>query len=74
MARRPARGGSAKKPKVSLIVTDDKDVRVRVRPGAKLRVVAVETLTPDLKKGGPIGARLCGYGTNVCLALLDIGK
>jgi hypothetical protein len=73
MSRKPRRRGG-KTPKVSLIVSDDKDVKVKVRPGAKLNVVRVETITPDLKKSGPIGARLCGYGSNVCLALIDIGK
>jgi hypothetical protein len=65
MARKPA--------KVSLIVSDDKDVRVKARPG-KLHVVQVETVTPDLKKAGRVGARLCGYGTNMCLAIIDIDK
>lgn len=69
MARKPA-----KTSKVSLIVSDDKDVRVKVRPGAKLHVVQVETITPDLKKAGRIGARLCGYGSNMCLAIVDIDK
>jgi hypothetical protein len=68
MARKPA-----KKPKVSLIVSDDKDVKLKARPG-KLHVVQVETITPDLKKAGRVGARLCGYGTNMCLAIIDIDK
>lgn len=73
MAQKPRRGG-ARKPKVSLIVSDERDVRVKVRPGTKLNVVQVETITPELKKGGPIGARLCGYGSNLCLAIIDIDK
>jgi hypothetical protein len=68
MARKPA-----KKPKVSLIVSDNKDVKLRVRPG-KLHVAQVEAITPDLKKAGRFGARLCGYGTNICLAIIDIDK
>jgi hypothetical protein len=68
MARKPV-----KKPKVSLIVSDDKDVRLKVRPG-KLHVAQVETITPDLKKAGRVGARLCGYGSNMCLAIIDIDK
>lgn len=68
MARAPA-----KKPKVSLIVSDDRDVKVKARPG-KLHVVQVETITPGLKKAGRVGARLCGYGTNMCLAIIDIDK
>ena len=68
MARKPS-----KKSKVSLIVSDDKDVRVKARPG-KLHVVQVGTVTPDLKAAGRVGARLCGYGSNMCLAIIDIDK
>jgi hypothetical protein len=68
MARKPA-----KKPKMSLIASDEKDVKVKVRPG-KLHVVHVETITPDLKKAGRVGARLCGLGTNMCIAIVDIEK
>lgn len=70
MARKATR--SAKKPKVSLIVADDKEVKVRARAGAKLHVVQVEMVTPDLKKARRVGARLCGYGSNICLALIDV--
>ena len=66
--------GRSKKPKVTLIASNKKDVKVRMRPGLKLHVVEVETLTPDLKKAGRIGARLCGYGTNLCLAFIDVTK
>lgn len=68
MARKPT-----KQPKVSLIVSDKKDVKTKIRLG-KLNVVQVETITPDLKKAGRVGARLCGYGTNMCLAFIDIDK
>lgn len=67
MARKPT-----KTPTISLIASEDKDVKVKVRPGAKLHVVKVETITPDLKKAGRVGARLCGYGSNVCLAIIDV--
>lgn len=69
MARKPAA-----KSKISLIATDDKDVRVKVRPGAKLNVMQVEAVTPDMKKAGRIGARLCGLGTNMCVAIIDVEK
>ena len=68
MARKPA-----KKPKVSLIVCDEKDVKLKARPG-KLHVVQVESITPDLKKAGRVGARLCGLGTNMCIAIVDVEK
>ena len=73
MARKPSRA-SGKKSKVSLIVSDDKDVRVKARPGAKLHVVEVEHVTPDLKKAARVGSRLCGFGTNICVALVDIAE
>lgn len=65
---------NAKVTKVSLIATDDKSVKVPVKPGQTLEVVQVETITPDLKKAGRVGARLCGYGTNICLALIDTSQ
>ena len=68
MARKPA-----KKPKVSLIVCDEKDVKLKARPG-KLHVVQVESITPDLKRAGRVGARLCGLGTNMCIAIVDVEK
>ena len=70
MARKPA----TKNPKVSLIVSEEKDVKLKVRAGAKLHVIEVESITPDLKKAGRVGARLCGYGSNMCLAIIDIEK
>ncbi|MDO9563219.1 MAG: hypothetical protein Q7J60_16505 [Bradyrhizobium sp.] len=69
MARKPAKSS-----KVSLIVSEDKDVRLKARPGAKMHVVQVESITPDLKKAARIGARLCGYGSNMCIAIIDIEK
>lgn len=68
MARKPA-----KKSKMSLIASDEKDVKVKVRPG-KLHVVQVETVTPDLKKASRFGARLCGLGTNMCIAIVDVDQ
>jgi hypothetical protein len=73
MARKPSRS-SGKKSKISLIVSDDKDVKVRARPGDKLHVVQVEHVTPDLKKAARVGSRLCGYGSNICVAIVDIAE
>ncbi len=66
----------AKKPgsaarKMKLIVSDEASPAVKLKPGQKLHVTAVSVITPDLKKGGPIAARLCG-GTSTCLALVEI--
>jgi hypothetical protein len=72
MARKPSRS-SGKKSKVSLIVTDDKEVKVRARPG-KMQIVQVEHVTPDLKKARRVGSRLCGYGSNICIAIVDVAE
>lgn len=69
MAKKPV-----KKPKVSLIVSDDKNVRLKAKVGARYQVVQVDAMTPDLKKAGRIGARLCGLGTNMCIAIVDVEK
>jgi hypothetical protein len=73
MAVKPTRG-KAGGTKVSLIVSDEKDVKVSARAGMKLNVVKVDAITPDLKKASRVGARLCGFGTNICLAFTEIQK
>lgn len=57
--------------KTMLIMSDDPRPAVNLRPGRKLQVMSVSIVTPDLKKGGPIAARLCG-GTNTCIALVEV--
>jgi hypothetical protein len=57
--------------KMKLIVSDDSSPAVNLKAGQKLQVIGVSVVTPDLKKGGPIAARLCG-GTNTCLALVEL--
>lgn len=57
--------------KMVLIVSDDSKPAVNLKRGQRLQVTAVALRTPDLKKGGPIAARLCG-GTNTCLALIEL--
>jgi hypothetical protein len=78
MAKKPTKGkaGGTKTggTKVTLVVSDDKDVKVSVRPGSRLNVVKVDSVTPDLKKASRVGARLCGFGTNICLAFTETGK
>jgi hypothetical protein len=73
MAKKSTKG-KAGGTKVTLIVSDDKDVKVSVRPGSRLNVVKVDSITPDLKKASRVGARLCGFGTNICLAFTEIEK
>ena len=57
--------------KIKLIISDDANPSVNVKAGQKLEVISVAVVTPDLKKGGPIAARLCG-GTSTCLALVEL--
>jgi len=73
MASKPTKGKTGGT-KVTLIVSDDKNVKVSVRPGTKLNVIKVDAVNPDLKKATLVGARLCGYGSNICLAFTEIGK
>ena len=71
MATSKAKKAVAPSGKMKLIVSDDANPAVILKPGQKLQVTAVAVVTPDLKKGGPIAARLCG-GTNTCLALVEL--
>lgn len=58
---------------MKLIVSDDKQPKVTLKPGMKLEVVTVALAGADLKKPKKIAARLCG-GTSTCVALIEIGK
>jgi len=55
----------------TLVVSDDKNPQVAVKPGTKLEVVSVALVGPNLKKPAKLAARLCG-GTTTCLALVEI--
>lgn len=66
-ARKPSSASS----KMRLIVSDDANPAVVLKAGQKLQVTAVSVVTPELKKSGPIAARLCG-GTSTCLAIVEI--
>lgn len=69
MAKNPKLPGT----KVSLITTEDPEVKLSIKPGLELRVVEVDFITPDLKSAPRIAARLCGMGSNVCLAVVETG-
>jgi len=56
---------------MKLIVSNDKNPKVLVKPGTTLKVTTVSLADPQLKKPKKIAARLCG-GTNTCLALVDV--
>jgi hypothetical protein len=56
--------------KLTLIVSDDKNPKVGLKPGMKLEIVSVKLAEPTLKSAKPVAARLCG-GTSTCLALVE---
>jgi hypothetical protein len=58
--------------KLTLIVSDEKQPSVALKPGMKLDVVSVKLADPKLKPPGAAGARLCG-GSGTCLALVELG-
>lgn len=57
--------------KMKLIVSDDKNPSVTLKPGMKLQVVAVDLVEPNLKASKKIAARLCSGG-GTCVALIEI--
>ena len=58
---------------MKLIISDEKQPKVTLKPGMKLEVVSVSLASTDLKKPKKIAARLCG-GTSTCLALIEVGN
>lgn len=66
---------STKNPKIrklKLFQSDDKDVKVALKPGDKFEVCEVSVVDAELRKPEKVAARLCGYGSGTCLALIDI--
>jgi hypothetical protein len=59
--------------KVHLIVSDETQPSVKLKPGMKFKVHATTVVNTDLKPAGKIAARLCG-GTTTCLALVEIDE
>jgi len=58
--------------KLKLIVSDEKNPTVNLKPGMKLNVTTVELLAPSFKPAKAGAARLCG-GSGTCVALVEIG-
>ena len=58
-------------PKIQLIVSDDAQPTIRLKPGMKFEVVSTKLVEGDTLKPTKIAARLCGSGSN-CMALFDI--
>jgi hypothetical protein len=55
--------------KLTLIVSDEKNPKVGLKPGMKLEIVSVRFAEPTLKST-KVAARLCG-GTSTCVALVE---
>jgi hypothetical protein len=60
-----------KRMKHKLIVSDQKNPTIDLKPGMRLDVVSVSLVDDSLNKPQTIGARLCG-GTSTCIALIEI--
>lgn len=57
--------------KLKLIVSDEKNPSIKLKPGMKLHVTAVQLVEASLKPSKKIAARLCSGG-GTCVALIEI--
>lgn len=71
MATRKKTGSKRSEPKITMIVTDEKEPSVRVKPGQRLEIQTVAVKSAELKPAKGVAARLCG-GTSTCLALVEL--
>ena len=62
---------ATRKKTMTLIVSDEKQPKVSVKPGMRLNVVAVKLADAQLKSPRKLGARLCSGG-GTCVALIEI--
>lgn len=69
-AKRPAK--PRKQPSITLVQSDKKDVRVPVKAGMRFEVCEVAVVDADFKKPRKLAARLCGLGSNTCLAMVEL--
>jgi len=70
-ARKKASSKLQRRRKMKLIISPSKRPEVKLKKGARLKVVAVSLVSPTLKRPKAIAARLCG-GTNTCLAMVEL--
>jgi hypothetical protein len=68
MAGKKKKRVSARAARIQLVEAEDKAPLIRARPGVRVEIVDIVT-----SEGQParIGARLCGYGSGSCLALVE---
>lgn len=59
------------KGKIKFIASEEKNPTVKLKPGMKLEVIAVDLVEPTLKASKKVAARLCG-GSRTCVALVEI--
>lgn len=57
--------------KAHLIVSDDAQPTIKVKPGMRFEVRATTVVDTKLKSSRKVAARLCG-GTTTCLALVEV--
>jgi hypothetical protein len=63
---------SSNPPKEShLIVSDQTEPAIKMKPGKRFEVHSVVVVDEQLKASSKVAARLCG-GTSTCLALVEI--
>jgi hypothetical protein len=54
-----------------LVVSDETEPAVKVKPGMRFEVHALTVVDPELKVSDKVAARLCG-GTSTCIALVEV--
>lgn len=57
--------------KAHLIVSDDSEPKLQLKPGMRFEVHSVSVVDEQLVASNKVAARLCG-GTGTCLALVEI--
>ncbi|WP_424973214.1 hypothetical protein [Dinoroseobacter sp. S76] len=61
----------ADNPKVRLIVSDDKEPTIKVRPGMKIEMVEVSAEDSEGASQEMVLSTLCGYGSTYCVAVIQ---
>ena len=62
----------SKQTQIQLVVSEEKEPRVALKPGMKLEVVAIQLVDPTLKPSVPTAkATLCGGSFN-CVAIVEL--
>jgi len=54
-----------------LLVSDEAEPAVKLKPGMRFEVHALTVVDPELKASDKVAARLCG-GTSTCIALVKV--